>query len=688
MQTDRQISKQQIIQKLAILDSAKATLLEEFVGIDGVIEAFIESARTWFVLPSVQGRPLVVNLWGMTGVGKTSLVRRFCELVEMENALYPLDMGNSNDGGASFYHTLDEVFEHNSGRPFVLLFDEFQHARSKQKGEDRIVGRMGNVWKMLDSGKLEMHDFSSSVNILQQRLKLLKLCLLKGVVVKDGYVVEGLELFCNITNERIENADTILKRDRRTGIPRRQKNNQNKLQKSLPFFPSYDWDEVLELSRGGFDTEYQVQKHLEQLDGEQTIAFLEALLEDAKRPKILDCTKALIVIAGNLDEAYRMAGDKNPDVPADIWKKLTNDISLNHIKDALSIRFRDEHIARLGNNHIIYPAMGESDFKAYIVKRTDAIAKSFEAEHQVRLILSRSVLRIIFQEGVYPTQGFRPVNTTIDRFIQNNLSEILGHVLIDFPHADSVKVSFRSQSLFFCFMNGNEQLGQKSKKVRLDLQNKRLAKRDNKQAVTSVHEAGHAVCSALLLGDVPEIAVSATSSTNSGGFVIRTGKIELVQRSQLIRLVAFHLGGYVAEKLVFGEENVTTGSSSDIHGCSTMVRGILESCGFELGPALFDTKNTVSSNGVIDHKGELDQLVLKYLKEGEGLANETLRTEHELLTRLSEKLFRKGSLRKREIAGTVDRYAKLNAQNRAEQFPFKSILEEKIRLLDGLQKVA
>ena len=685
---NEEISKEEVVSKLATLDRAKDTLLKEFVGIDPVIEELIESVRTWFALPQIQERPLVVNLWGMTGTGKTSLVRRLSQLIQMENAFFPLDMGNSNDSRDSFYHTLDEVFEHNSGRPFIILFDEFQHARSIQGGEDRIVGKMGNVWKLLDTGMLEIQYFSRSLSILKQRIKLLRTCLSRGIIVKNGHVAKKLDLFCQITDERLEDGNYSSVNSRKPTRRRRHKAYEEKDDRRMPFFPSYEWDDLLELSKGKFSSEYEISEVLGKFDGPGTIVFLEKILEDAKKPNVLDCSKSLIIVAGNLDEAYQMAGNKNPDIPADVWKELTKDISLNHIKDALSVRFRSEHIARLGNNHIIYPAMGEKEFKKFIHLRTESIAHTFEQNHGISLKLSRSILRIIFQEGVYPTQGFRPVNTTIDRFIQNNLSEILGHTIIDFPNTTRVLASFKNNKLVFSYFSNDKLLGERSKKVRLDLQNKRVPMKNNNHALTSVHEAGHVVCSSILLQDIPAIAVSATSATDAGGFVIRTGKNQLIQKEQLLRLIAFNLGGYVAEKLVFGEENLTTGSSSDIFQSSAFTKGILESCGFEIGPAAFEHNRTPLTAGVIDHAGELDTLVLKYLKEGEELAKRTIETERNLLMRIAEALFKKGALRKKELEKLVKQYSSSNPASKGVKFPFKDHFLRKLEQIDSLQKVA
>ena len=58
------------------LERASVQLKSEFFGMDNIIDKVISSMYTWYILPELITRPVIVNLWGMTGVGKTCLVRR------------------------------------------------------------------------------------------------------------------------------------------------------------------------------------------------------------------------------------------------------------------------------------------------------------------------------------------------------------------------------------------------------------------------------------------------------------------------------------------------------------------------------------------------------------------------------------------------------------------------------------
>ena len=52
-----------------------AELKTELFGIDEVIDRVIDAVRAWYVLPDIITRPVIVNLWGLTGTGKTQLTR-------------------------------------------------------------------------------------------------------------------------------------------------------------------------------------------------------------------------------------------------------------------------------------------------------------------------------------------------------------------------------------------------------------------------------------------------------------------------------------------------------------------------------------------------------------------------------------------------------------------------------------
>ena len=65
------------------LEEITINLKKEFVGIDNIIDQFIKNLYIWYVMPEIQTRPLIINMFGMTGTGKTDLVRKFVNFAKM-----------------------------------------------------------------------------------------------------------------------------------------------------------------------------------------------------------------------------------------------------------------------------------------------------------------------------------------------------------------------------------------------------------------------------------------------------------------------------------------------------------------------------------------------------------------------------------------------------------------------------
>ena len=184
----------EILRKKAILDNATIQLKKEFVGIDKVIDEITESVSSWFIFPKMQEKPLIINLWGLTGVGKTSLVKRLCELLGEAKKLYRYDMGARGDNSWTLKQQIAEMYYSLNSKPFVLAFDEFQHAKTKNEmgfESNNSISRI--IWDLLDSGRFsfsyEYYYFSRDKDVLGD----LKALLSRGLVVEKGRIIKGLE---------------------------------------------------------------------------------------------------------------------------------------------------------------------------------------------------------------------------------------------------------------------------------------------------------------------------------------------------------------------------------------------------------------------------------------------------------------------------------------------------------------
>ena len=131
MKKDKDKNFSNLIQKQQVINYACEQLKKEFVGIDQVIDQVIDSISSWFIFPDLQEKPLIVNLWGLTGVGKSSLVTRLADLLNYKEKFYHFDLGEKDKGDDSIKDLLECINENRTNNNVLIALDEFQHASAK-----------------------------------------------------------------------------------------------------------------------------------------------------------------------------------------------------------------------------------------------------------------------------------------------------------------------------------------------------------------------------------------------------------------------------------------------------------------------------------------------------------------------------------------------------------------------------
>ena len=118
-----ELNLKEIEQKKQTLERIKAELKSEFIGIDYIIEEVVDYIQIWYLMPQVLTRPIIVNLWGMTGVGKTDLVRRLVSKLDFQDRFAEVELSNSehytwkNSVSRSEEHTSNSSHRNTSRMP-------------------------------------------------------------------------------------------------------------------------------------------------------------------------------------------------------------------------------------------------------------------------------------------------------------------------------------------------------------------------------------------------------------------------------------------------------------------------------------------------------------------------------------------------------------------------------------------
>jgi peptidase M41-like protein/ClpA/ClpB-like protein len=647
MKKQIQNKHKELLQKQAILDQAATTLKKEFVGIDPVIDELMEAISSWYLFPEIQEKPVVVNLWGLTGVGKSSLVNRLSDLIHYKEKYYHFDLGENGEKYWLIKKTVEEIYEYENGFPIMIAFDEFQHARTlDQTGFEMDKAATRIVWQLLDSGKFQVtkdntYGFEHIFNMLYN----LQYMLNNGVRVSKGIVTRKKELF-------------LKHMDLKQKSPMSRKHPIDKTGNLLMFVPANYHESIFELSMGRFQCQMDVADKLMGLNGQETIQFLKEVLVYAKSPKTVDCSKALIFVLGNLDEAYTMSHDFNPDMDADTFHMESLKISVPEIKHVLQKRFRNEQIARLGNLHIIYPAFSRDSYEQIIQMELSKVTAQVLEQQNFTIQFDQSIHELIYQEGVYPTQGVRPVLTTIHQIIKTKLGKVMTEMILKEIEVKQVRFSVEGNKIIIDYLKNGKVLHSFQIKQQLNLTKLRKNTRDDMQSIVAVHESGHAIIAAILLKIIPNKVYSISASSSLGGFVQTELNWKYIARKDIIKRIALYMGGMAAEKIVFGDENLTCGASEDLEHATTLVTDLLKSSGMGSIPASFQAKSAHTRHALHDPDNEINTQAKELLIEGMRLAETTLNKQEVLLLRMADYLSDNRSMDTGQIRKMIDQYAR------------------------------
>jgi cell division protease FtsH len=114
---------------------------------------------------------------------------------------------------------------------------------------------------------------------------------------------------------------------------------------------------------------------------------------------------------------------------------------------------------------------------------------------------------------------------------------------------------------------------------------------ERRKALVAYHEAGHAIVGALMPDYDPVQKISIIPRGRAGGLTWFTPSEDrmdsgLYSRAYLQNQMAVALGGRVAEELIYGDDEVTTGASNDLQQVARVARQMITRFGMSdrLGP--------------------------------------------------------------------------------------------------------
>jgi cell division protease FtsH len=122
--------------------------------------------------------------------------------------------------------------------------------------------------------------------------------------------------------------------------------------------------------------------------------------------------------------------------------------------------------------------------------------------------------------------------------------------------------------------------------------------------ITAYHEAGHAIIASVLPHADPVHKVSIVARGRAGGYTLKLPLEDrkLQSKAEFLDDIAVSLGGYVAEKMIFGD--ITTGPSNDLQVATSLARAMVTRWGMSdtIGPIALESDGgkTLFGQGVND----------------------------------------------------------------------------------------
>ncbi len=640
-------NQRKLVKKRKAFDEISAKLKQEFFGLDKTIDEIMNSIQSWYLFAEYQTRPLVVNLWGMTGTGKTSIVKRLSQLLDMENYYIHTDMGEQIDAYSwNARNKFEEAITFKDKQKCIICLDEFQLSRTV-KGTDEIDRtKIRLFWELLDTGIISTKDLlSNNYDELQALYNILKQCLQNNIEVKNGKIIKGKQNYISIM-KHAETYHALWNLELDFDEPGDE----------LHFLPISYRKELFELFTDLFDNSLEFERYLLSLDGKGTMNLLNDAITRSQNNKEVDLRKALIFVIGNLDEVFQMAGEDNPDIDPDIFYKYTLKINSTQIKQGLAKRFRIEQIARLGNNHIIYPALSSTAYRTLIDFELQKISARFIKQTFAELIFDKSVNELIFKEGVFPYQGARPVLTSIVRLIDANIGNVIAVALEKYPETDKFIWSFNNGEHQIDFVLKDNILYRLKIKANLMLDSYRMPKNNDKQALIAVHESGHAIATALSSRILPSKIISVSPLDNLGGSCQVDWPDEIISKRNIRHRIISMLGGYIAEKLIFGEDNLSRGSGSDLAQASFVANDAIKRNGMGATLKFIDSNEFIPVlSSQLTKEMENDASIL--IESCKVEAEQILRRNIKLLTEMAKYLTTHSNMKKEQIRKFIVDYS-------------------------------
>ncbi|WP_033161396.1 ATP-dependent zinc metalloprotease FtsH [[Mycoplasma] collis] len=201
---------------------------------------------------------------------------------------------------------------------------------------------------------------------------------------------------------------------------------------------------------------------------------------------------------------------------------------------------------------------------------------------------------------------------------------------------------------------------------------------EQERTMVAYHEAGHAVVGIKLPGGNKVQKITIIPRGSAGGYNLMMPEEEKynLTKSELLAMIASYMGGRVAEEIIYGETEISTGAANDIEKATKIARRMVTEFGMsELGPIQYEQDSSnpflgrdfgknMSFSSKVGH--EIDIEVRKIISDAYKKAKTIILANKTLLELIKTSLLENETIVSEEIE-YIAKYMKLPPKKEAEQ---------------------
>jgi cell division protease FtsH len=205
-------------------------------------------------------------------------------------------------------------------------------------------------------------------------------------------------------------------------------------------------------------------------------------------------------------------------------------------------------------------------------------------------------------------------------------------------------------------------------KIMMGAERRSMVMSEKEKKLTAYHESGHAIVGRLMPEHDPVYKVSIIPRGRALGVTMFLPEEDKYSHSKqhLLSQLCSLFGGRIAEQLIFGDDQVTTGASNDIERATKIARNMVTKWGLSdsMGPLSYseDEDEVFLGRSVTQHKNvsdetsrQIDKEVRRLIDESYARAKKILEDNKDILHSMTETLMKYETIDSKQIAQLMAR---------------------------------